>query len=105
MIRVPATFAATLIGASLVGGPIYAQTPAPMQSVLAGKKFTPPIKGQADVEFTKPETKRVKDQVVTKILVKNVSTAPIPRLTVAETWYGKDGQIVTGSKGFINGLL
>ena len=30
----------------------------PMTSVLAGKKFTPPIKGEADVDFTKPVTKR-----------------------------------------------
>ena len=37
--------------------------------------------------------------------VKNTSNAPIPRLTIDETWYGKDNQIVAGGKGFINGLL
>ena len=36
----------------------------PMKSVLAGKKFTPPIKGEAVIEFTQPVTKSVKDMVV-----------------------------------------
>ena len=71
----------------------------PMTSVLAGKKFTPPIKGQADVEFTKPVTKNEKDMVVTTIMVKNTSPAPIARLTVDETWYDKAGDLVAGGKG------
>ncbi len=105
--------AATLLSATLISagaiaaqsGQGTAQTPPPMQSILAGKKFVPSIKGQADVEFTKPVTKREKNMVVTKITVKNISTAPIPRLTIDETWYSKDGQMVTGGKGLINGLL
>jgi hypothetical protein len=107
MTRVHATIAATLAGAILFAGSLEAQTTQapPMQSILAGKKFTPPIKGQADVEFTKPITKREKNEVVTKIVVKNISNAPIPRLTVSETWYSKDNQMVGGSKGFVNGLL
>jgi hypothetical protein len=111
MVRARSVFAATLVGASFVSAVATAenaQTTAqapPMQSVLAGRKLTPPIKGQADVEFTKPITKREKNMVVTRITVKNISTAPIPRLTVDETWYSKDGQMVTGGKGFINGLL
>ena len=76
-----------------------------MTSILAGKKFTPPIKGEANVEFVQPRTTREKNEVVTRILVKNVSAAPIPRLTVAETWYSKDGKMVAGNKSSINGLL
>ncbi len=107
MTRVHATVAATLFGASLIAGTLQAQTPQapPMTSILAGKKFTPPIRGQADVEFMKPVTKREKNEVVTRIVVRNISNAPIPRLTVAETWYSKDSQMVGGSKGFVNGLL
>lgn|SRR5262245_52899614 len=112
MTRARSLFAATLAGVSFVAagavaaqnGQGAAQAP-PMQSILAGKKFVQPIKGQADVEFAKPVTKREKDMVVTRIVVKNISPAPIPRLTVDETWYGKDNQMVTGGKGFINGLL
>ena len=102
-------FAATLVGGSLIGGlTLLAQTQPqapPMTSVLAGKKFTPPIKGQADVDYTKPVTKREKDLVVTRITVKNTSNAPIPRLTIDETWFDKGNQMIPGGKGIINGLL
>lgn len=110
MTRARFVFAATVVGATLAGAAAVAaesgqtQTP-PMQSVLAGKKFTPPIKGVADVEFVKKAPKREKDMVVTVFTVKNISNAPIPRLTIDETWYGKDNQIVAGGKGVINGLL
>lgn len=112
MTRARSVFAATLAGGSLVAAIALAdqsgqgttQAP-PMQSILAGKKFVQPVKGQADVEFTKPVTKREKNLVVTKIVVKNISPAPIPRLTIDETWYSKDSQMVTGGKGFVNGLL
>jgi len=50
-------------------------------------------------------TKREKDMVVTKIQVKNTSNAPIPRLTITETWYDAGGASVGGGKGAINGLL
>jgi hypothetical protein len=43
--------------------------------------------------------------VVTKIQVKNTSNAPIPRLTITETWYDAGGATVGGGKGAINGLL
>ena len=109
MTRARSIFAATLVGASFVGAVLVAQTgqtqTPPLQSVLAGKKFTPPIKGTADVEYTKPITKRDKNLVITKITVKNISSAPIPRLTIDETWFSKDNQLVSGGKGFINGLL
>jgi hypothetical protein len=108
MTRVHATFAATVVGASLIASAAPAQQPPqppPMTSILAGKKFTPPIKGQADIEFVQPVTRPEKNEVVTRITVKNISPGPIPRLTVAETWFDKKQQMVTGSKGFINGLL
>jgi hypothetical protein len=105
MNRARLTVAATLMGASLAAGAL-AQTPQapPMTSVLAGKKFTPPFKGQADVDFTKPVTKRDKTMVVTTLQVRNNTNAPLLRLTVDETWYDKAGGLVTGGKGIINRL-
>ena len=107
MNRARCTFAATLVGVSFVSALLIAQTPTapPMTSVLAGKKLTPPIRGQAEVDFTAPVTKREKDMVITKIQVKNMSNAPIPRLTITETWYDAGGATVGGGKGAINGLL
>ena len=108
MNRARLAFSATLIAATLAAGTALAgqATQAqPMPSVLAGKKFTPPIKGEAIIEFTQPVTKREKDLVVTRITVRNASVGPVPRLTVQETCYDKAGAIVTGGKGSINGLL
>ena len=106
MNRARFTFAATLVGASCLAVAVFAQTPPPaappMTSILAGKKFTPPFKGQADVDFTKPVTKRDKDMVVTTLQVKNTMNAPLLRFTVDETWYDKAGGLVTGGKGVVN---
>jgi hypothetical protein len=100
--RIP--LAATLLSASFAAA-VFAQTaPPPMTSVLAGKKFTPPFKGQADVDFIKPVTKNVKGMVTTTIQVKNTTNAPLLRLTVDETWYDKAGGLVTGGKGVVNRL-
>lgn len=105
MNRARVLFAAMLVGGSLVAVDALAQTTAPpMTPVLAGKKFTPPFKGQADVEFTSPVTKRTKDMVVTTIQVRNTMNAPLLRLTVDETWYDKAGGLVTGGKGLVNRL-
>jgi hypothetical protein len=78
-----------------------------MKSVLAGKKFVPPVRGEAIVEFTQPSTKPLqgKSLVQTTIKVKNASLAPIARLQVTETWYAKDGTIVNTGRAAIDGLL
>jgi len=74
MTRARLIVAASLVGASMVA--VHAQTPQapPMTSVLAGKKFTPAFKGQADIDYTKPVTKRDKDMVVTTIMVRTMRT-------------------------------
>ena len=98
--------AATLVSAcAATAAPAQTPQAPPMTSVLAGKKFTPPFKGTADVEFLKPDTKHEKDMVVTRIKVRNASNAPIARLTVEETYYDKGGATVGGGKGVLNGLL
>jgi hypothetical protein len=103
MNRARLTFAATLVGTSFLAATALAQAqqPPPMTSILAGKKFTPPYKGQAEIEYTKPVTKRDKDMVVTTILVRNTQNAPVLRLTIDETWYDKAGGLVTGGKGVV----
>jgi hypothetical protein len=108
MNRARFALAATLTGACLVAGPALAeqatQAP-PMQSVLAGKKFTPPLKGEAQIQMSKATTKKEKDLVVTTFQVKNMSKGPIARLTCDETWYDEKGTVVGGGKGVISGML
>lgn len=102
---------ATTVAAGICAGglTLSAQTPpvkAPeMKSVLAGRKFMPPIRGEATVDFVKSPTRREGATLVTRIQVKNTSPGPIPRLTVDETWYDKNNNLIPGGKGVINGLL
>jgi len=96
MTRARLIVAATLVGASMVAAHAQTQQAPPMTSVLAGKKFTPPFKGTAEVDFTKPVSKNDKGMVVTTIMVKNNAPGPILRLTVDETWYDAGGGLVTG---------
>jgi len=107
MNRARFVLAATLAGSSLVGVSAFAQPPqAPeMKSVLAGKKFTPPIKGDAQIDYVKTPTRRDGTTLVTKITVKNTSNAPIGRLRIVESWYDKDGGMIPGGDAVINGLL
>ena len=113
MNRARALFAATAVGAAVVG--ISAgvtltaqdskpQAP-PMQSILAGKKVVPPVRGQAEIDYFKEQTKREGSTLITKIHVKNTMTAPIARLKVTETWYDKKNAELPGGEGVINGLL
>ncbi len=109
MIRARFAVAATVVTATIYASAMLAAqaTAPPMTSVLAGKKITPPQKGEALVEYTAPVTKAQagKNMVVTSIKVRNQSPAPIARLQIAETWYDASGAIVAGGKGVINGLL
>ncbi|HEY7290866.1 MAG TPA: hypothetical protein VH583_13600 [Vicinamibacterales bacterium] len=105
--KVRVAAAAAFVSASLFAAGVSAQTPAapPMQPLLAGKKIVPPFKGQADVDFLQPVSKKVGSDVVTTIKVKNMSNAPIARLKVIETWFDKSNGTVPGGEGVINGLL
>jgi hypothetical protein len=113
MTRAPYAFAAAVAGALCVSGlTLSAQTDgqaapkAPeFKSVLAGKKFTPPVRGAAEVDYIKTPTKREGTMLVTRIQVKNTSNAPIARLTIDETWYDKNQNVIPGGKGVVNGLL
>jgi hypothetical protein len=76
-------------------------------SILAGRKFSPPVRGEALVEYTAPVTKPLpgKNMVQTTIKVRNLSPAPIARLQITETWFDKAGGVVTSGRSAINGLL
>jgi len=99
--------AATLVSTTLCAGVLAAQSAPPMQSVLAGKKLTPPLKGEALIEFTQPVTKAIpgKNMVQTVIKVKNASLSPVARLQITETWFDKAGGVVAGGRAGVNGLL
>ena len=100
---------AALAAVTVAGSNLLAQNPPPkapeFKSILANRKVEPPIKGQAEVDFMQPVTKRNGDVVTTMIKVKNTSSGPIARLTVAETWFDKGGAIVAGGQGSLEKIL
>lgn len=108
MTRVRVGFAAALVASALcvdvvlTGQAVQAPQLTP---VLAGRKFTPPVKGEAAVEFTAPRTARKGDSVVTTITVRNISPQPIARLTINEVWYEKAGSVITAGRAVINGII
>jgi len=81
---------ATLAAVALLVAPILA-TPSAAQ-----RKLISPQRGEANLEITKPDTKVIKGEVVTVIMVKNVSPAPIAGLKVEENWYDKGGTPIGG---------
>lgn len=54
-------------------------------------KMVPPLRGTAQISMLKPKVDRVKDMVVTKLSIKNMSNAPVVGLKVDEFWYDKGG--------------
>ena len=53
----------------------------------APRKLVAPVRGEAVVEVTPPDTKIGASEIVTKIRIKNVSKGPIAGLRITETWY------------------
>jgi len=107
MIRARFVVGAALLGVGLTAGLAAAQAvPVPdLKPILAGRKFTPPVRGEAKVEFVPSPGRREGTTVITKYQVKNVSTAPIARLKIAETWYDKGGATVAAGEGTVDGLF
>jgi hypothetical protein len=104
MNRARVAFAASTLAAVFAVG-VAAQQAPKLEPVLAGKKFTPPVKGEAELEYTSPVTTRSGDNIVTKITVRNISPAPIARLQITETFYDKGGTVLASGRTAINGLL
>jgi len=73
-----------------------AKPAAPAAPATAPGKLAPPVRGEAELGYTKPVTKRTGTNIVTTIKVKNLSTGAIAGLKVDEFWYDKAGDPVTG---------
>ena len=97
--------AGSLLAQAQTQTPTQTVQPPPMTAVLAGKNFTPPVRGEALVEYTAPATKRSNEMVVTRVVVKNASAAPIARLSIEETWYDKENAVLTAGKGTLSVIL
>ena len=63
----------------------------------AGRKLVAPVRGEAVIEITSPDTNLKGDPVVTTIRVKNVSTGPIAGFKIQENWF-KAGEPLSGDE-------
>ena len=77
-----------------------AAAPAATQAPAAKPRLVAPVRGVAQLGYTKPVVKRGKiggkDFIITTIQVKNMATGAIAGLKVDEFWYDKGGNPVTG---------
>jgi hypothetical protein len=67
-------------------------TPAP----AAPARFVRPIKGTASVQVIKGAPKKIGNDIVTVLKIKNMSNGAISLLKVDEYWYNKKQVVVTG---------
>ena len=74
-----------------------AQTPPPAApAAQAPRKLISPIRGEATVEFTNPNTTRKGGNVVTTMVIKNTSTGPVAGFRLEESWADKSGNLAGG---------
>ncbi len=76
----------------------FAQTPAPAAPAApqAPRKLISPLRGEATVEFTGPNTTRTGANVITTTVIKNTSTGPIAGFRLEESWADKSGNLAGG---------
>jgi hypothetical protein len=61
----------------------------------APRKLVAPVRGEAAVEITAPNTRASGNDIVTTLRVKNVSSAPIAGFRIEENWY-KGNDAISG---------
>ena len=82
---------------ALTGGLLFADGVASAQTAT---KLISPVRGEAELGYLRPVTKREGNMIVTTIKVKNLAAGPIAGLKVDEFWYDKGGEPVTGAQPF-----
>ena len=92
MTRNLCTALALSAGVLLAGGTASAQAPP--------TKLISPVRGEAELGYLKPVSKREGNMIITTIKVKNLASGPIAGLKVDEFWYDKAGEPVTGAQPF-----
>jgi hypothetical protein len=66
------------------------------QTPTTPRRIVPPVRGEAQIEILKPATTVVGSEVVTKLKIRNIATGSIALLSVADTWYDREGNVLPG---------
>jgi len=77
--------------------PAAKTAPAPTtgQAPAAPAKFVKMLKGKAEIQFIQMQPKKIGNEIVTVLKIKNLSPLAVSLLKVDEYWY-KDGTVATG---------
>jgi len=90
---------AVLAGLALIVG--AAATPVAAQTAPAAPpKLISPVRGAAEIGYTKPVSKRDGNMVITTLKIVNLANGPIAGLKVDEFWYDKNRELVGGAPSF-----
>jgi hypothetical protein len=75
-----------------------ASTPTAAQAPAAPARFVKTLKGMADIQFMQMSSKKVGNEIVTVLKIKNLSPLAVSLLKVDEYWYDKSTppKVVTG---------
>ena len=92
--------AVAFLAVVLSAGPAFAQAtqakPTTPAKPLPTSGWVKPVKGLVTVEVIRGATKKVGNEVVTVLKVKNTSSGSIALLKVDEYWYDKKNVVVSG---------
>ena len=104
----------TLVGVAFLAGGIAAEQAKPAVAPPAATtqkpndegaapspaKLVAPVRGDAELGYTKPAVKNDGKFLTTTMKVKNLSKGAIAGLKIDEFWYDKDGNPISGSQSF-----
>jgi hypothetical protein len=76
--------------------PATRSAPAAVAVPAAPAKFVKSLKGTANIDFIEGPSKKVGNEIVTTLKVKNMSPLAISLFKVDEYWYDKKREVVTG---------
>ena len=91
MMRLGSMMTAIALGVGLASAPLVAEQDAP-------RKLVAPVRGEATVELTPPNTQVKGENVVTIFLIKNTSKGPIAGFKVQENWFNKSNEALSGDE-------
>ncbi len=94
-LAVAGVLAAAATAAAQAPKPATPASPAAPAAQTARPRLVAPVRGVAQINFTKPVVKRGKvggkDFVITTMQIKNMATGPIAGLKVDDFWYDRAG--------------
>lgn len=100
MRRISISLLAALLGAALPvstsAQATTAQAGAAAAPAVARARWPAPLKGDGTVEIIQGQPRRVGNDMVTVLKIRNTSSAPLALLTVEEFWYNAQRQPVSG---------